>query len=958
MSILPILEKAISQDQNEIRQAYELLEQFCRSNLPEYLKSLSEVLVNKEINGYVRMLAGLQLKNQLTSKDETERTRLQQQWLSLPKEIRDQIKINVMNSLGTETGRPSSSSQCIAYIAAIELRHNLWPDLIKLLTDNATRPDVNEQTKVATLETIGYIRQEVNPALLVGQSNEMLTAIVNNMRKDEQSNAIKLTATTALLNSLDYIKANFDTENERHYIMQVVCEATQCQDVNVQVAALQCLVKIMSLFYQHMEHYMRVALFPITMQAIKSTHPDICLQGIEFWSNVCEEEIELQYEAVEAQEQGRPPQRTSKFYAKGALQFLVPSLLKILTQQEEDSDEDEWNPCKAASVCLALLANCTGDDIPPIVLPFIVSKINSPDWHYREAAMMALGSILEGPSQNQLIPIVTEALPTVINLTHDSSVCVRDTTMWVLSVICQQVSEVIFKPDVLKLVLDVFIEGLKSEPRVAVHSCLAFNSLSESANDIACNAEGVDENPRSNALSEYFQYIINHLLQCTERPDALMNNLRSSAYEAIMEMIKNSPQNCYEIVRQTTMIILDRLNRSFISLENTGNMDQNLLELQSLLCSALQSVLRKMIPEDGPKISDAIMTAMIHILEYSSKTGNVSEDALLVAGTLAEVLEKGFLNYLPTFKNYLFLGLKSYQNSQLCSISIGIVSDLCHSLKNDIAQFSDELIVVLIEVLQSNLIPRVKSEVLKVFGDIALAIGFEFEKYLNHVLQTLVDAVNTSVQQMPTTNSCNHINYELVEYLNDLWESILLAYTGIVQALKGDEDRPHPKCIQVLQPHILLINQFLITLASRWEELPDCIISSAAGLIGDLVNVFGADMLTLCELPQIQQMFARGKRSKSSKVRGTIGFAVREIKRVKTQLQTLQQGGQQTLNQTAAEQQMFGNAQMQHNTATASCNGIFDVDNNENVSTTITSMIPRVLQMKHFDHDYCCVDKK
>ncbi|XP_075678734.1 importin subunit beta Fs(2)Ket isoform X2 [Dermatophagoides pteronyssinus] len=918
MSILPILEKAISQDQNEIRQAYELLEQFCRSNLPEYLKSLSEVLVNKEINGYVRMLAGLQLKNQLTSKDETERTRLQQQWLSLPKEIRDQIKINVMNSLGTETGRPSSSSQCIAYIAAIELRHNLWPDLIKLLTDNATRPDVNEQTKVATLETIGYIRQEVNPALLVGQSNEMLTAIVNNMRKDEQSNAIKLTATTALLNSLDYIKANFDTENERHYIMQVVCEATQCQDVNVQVAALQCLVKIMSLFYQHMEHYMRVALFPITMQAIKSTHPDICLQGIEFWSNVCEEEIELQYEAVEAQEQGRPPQRTSKFYAKGALQFLVPSLLKILTQQEEDSDEDEWNPCKAASVCLALLANCTGDDIPPIVLPFIVSKINSPDWHYREAAMMALGSILEGPSQNQLIPIVTEALPTVINLTHDSSVCVRDTTMWVLSVICQQVSEVIFKPDVLKLVLDVFIEGLKSEPRVAVHSCLAFNSLSESANDIACNAEGVDENPRSNALSEYFQYIINHLLQCTERPDALMNNLRSSAYEAIMEMIKNSPQNCYEIVRQTTMIILDRLNRSFISLENTGNMDQNLLELQSLLCSALQSVLRKMIPEDGPKISDAIMTAMIHILEYSSKTGNVSEDALLVAGTLAEVLEKGFLNYLPTFKNYLFLGLKSYQNSQLCSISIGIVSDLCHSLKNDIAQFSDELIVVLIEVLQSNLIPRVKSEVLKVFGDIALAIGFEFEKYLNHVLQTLVDAVNTSVQQMPTTNSCNHINYELVEYLNDLWESILLAYTGIVQALKGDEDRPHPKCIQVLQPHILLINQFLITLASRWEELPDCIISSAAGLIGDLVNVFGADMLTLCELPQIQQMFARGKRSKSSKVRGTIGFAVREIKRVKTQLQALQQGGQQTLNQTAAEQQMFGNAQMQHNTATAS----------------------------------------
>ena len=32
--------------------------------------------------------------------------------------------------------------------------------------------------------------------------------------------------------------------------MQVVCEATVTTDVKVKVAALQCLVKIMSLYYQ------------------------------------------------------------------------------------------------------------------------------------------------------------------------------------------------------------------------------------------------------------------------------------------------------------------------------------------------------------------------------------------------------------------------------------------------------------------------------------------------------------------------------------------------------------------------------------------------------------------------------------------------------------------------------------------------------------------------------------
>src|SRR5699024_7980542 len=125
----------------------------------------------------------------------------------------------------------------------------------------------------------------------------------------------------------------------------------------------------------------------------------------------------------------------------------------------------------------------------------------------------------------------------------------------------EQVADVVLKPEVLKPVLDVLIEALKSEPRVAVNACWALNSLSEGANDVACNFEGVIENPKTNLLSEYFQIIVTHLIACTDRPDSVMNNLRPSAYEALMEMIKNSPQDNYPVVRQTPMIILERLNR-------------------------------------------------------------------------------------------------------------------------------------------------------------------------------------------------------------------------------------------------------------------------------------------------------------------------------------------------------------------------------------------------------------
>ena len=71
----------------------------------------------------------------------------------------------------------------------------------------------------------------------------------------------------------------------------------------------------------------------ITMEAMKSEVDEVANQGIEFWSTVCDEEVDLAIELTEAQEAGRPPERTSRFYAKGALQYLVPILTQILAKQ-------------------------------------------------------------------------------------------------------------------------------------------------------------------------------------------------------------------------------------------------------------------------------------------------------------------------------------------------------------------------------------------------------------------------------------------------------------------------------------------------------------------------------------------------------------------------------------------------------------------------------------------------
>ena len=59
--------------------------------------------------------------------------------------------------------------------------------------------------------------------------NKVLTAVVQGMRKEEPEELVRLAATEALHNALDFAANNFENEFERNYIMQCTCEATLSQ---------------------------------------------------------------------------------------------------------------------------------------------------------------------------------------------------------------------------------------------------------------------------------------------------------------------------------------------------------------------------------------------------------------------------------------------------------------------------------------------------------------------------------------------------------------------------------------------------------------------------------------------------------------------------------------------------------------------------------------------------------
>ena len=80
---------------------------------------------------------------------------------------------------------------------------------------------------------------------------------------------------------------------------------------------------------------------------------------------------------------------------------------------------------------------------------------------------------------------------------------------------------------------------------------------------------------------------------------------------------------------------------------------------------------------------------------------------------------------------------------------MGVVGDLSRSLGKDILPFCDDIMYMLLEDLSNEQVHRsVKPQILSVFGDIALAVGTEFTKYLEVVINTLEQASQARVDRV------------------------------------------------------------------------------------------------------------------------------------------------------------------------------------------------------------------
>lgn len=574
----------------------------------------------------------------LGSQDAARQQAASQAWLGFDAAAKQQIKMAVLSTLSSSVkSARHTAAQAVSAMAFIDLPANQWPDLIQGLVSNVTNAP-NSFVKQSSLEALGYICEEIEPEVLTPQSNLILTAVVQGMQKAEPDEDVRFAATQALINALEFVRTNFENEVERNYIMQTVCETVTAESKELRCAAFECCVRVVELYYDKLAPYMQ-ALYQLTLGAIEraTRDPDedeVGQQAIEFWSTICDEELEIMEEEEDARESKRRPERSNQNFIRGALPYLVPLLLEALCKQADD-DEEEWNVAMAAASCLARVALTVADEVVQHVMPFIEKHITSTDWRRREAATSAFGSILEGPSQQVLQPFMAQAIDLMIRLMRDSSVQVKDTAAWTIGRVCEhQITSIsaqqwrqmthALQPGEPAEAEGVLLAGLKDEPRVAANVCTALHSL-------AIHCENT-RNDQSNVLSAHFVDLARALLQCTERADANENNLRTSAYEALNTTLTNAAMDTLPHIEQLLPVIASRLQASF-SIQIVSNDDKETLnDLQGLLCGSLQVVTQKLGDRARP-FADQLMELFLKV--FGSKNATLHEEALMAVGAVA-----------------------------------------------------------------------------------------------------------------------------------------------------------------------------------------------------------------------------------------------------------------------------------------------------------------------------------
>ncbi|KPI83191.1 putative importin beta-1 subunit [Leptomonas seymouri] len=795
------------------------------TDLATFMTTMLQEFRDESKPSFARNMAGTLLKNAVAPsfREVAARHALEDRWRALPAEVRQQIKNEVLGTLGSPSRDVRTvASNIIGSLARIELPSGEWPQLINILVEAANSPA--EQHQEAALTAIGYVceegkdHEEVEKALKPN-TTEILSAILKCMQSANEE--VKFSATNALCNAMEYIHDNMDVQEQRAFLVTALCAtAKSSTSARTRERAMESLVKVAEIYYSTLPEYIS-QLHEITTNAIFHDEESVGLQAIQFWISICEVERDMKEDGDVSK---------SLNYSAQGLTFLVDICKELLVRQEDGQTEDDWNLSVAGGKLLQSLAEAVGAPVQAPVMQFVYAKINSASWREREAAVMAFGCIIgvqDDAGQEAIQDTVAQAVPGLLEYLRDSNEMVADTSAWVLALVCENFVDVFLSsPEQLqRLMNDVgpMIGG--ANPRMGVRACHIVNNIALAYEE--------EENQATNEISRYYGDLVDVLLRAIDHGGS--PEFKSAAQETLNALVDAAADDCRDAyLSKLPTQLLQRMSTQLTTLQQSGADVMEAETMMGLLCGALSALARKLDQAFMP-FMDGSMQALILLLNLP--TDYVQEEALVAIGSIAYVAKENMARYLPQVVPYVLRSLQAFDEPDSIYGVVAAVGDLSLSCRQSMLPFETDIMNTLYNNLVNPEVDReLKCSFLGCFSDFVLNVlgGERFEPYM----PTLMPLVNDLFQASCQIDVRGDPDSE--EYVMTLWESTASFYSSITQCFKNT-------AVGSLAPYLANILAFALHAAANSGEFEETQMA-ALMVIGDMASV-----LRYAPDPQLRQ---------------------------------------------------------------------------------------------------------
>jgi hypothetical protein len=322
-------------------------------------------------------------------------------------------------------------------------------------------------------------------------------------------------------------------------------------------------------------------------------------------------------------------------------QELTQKSLLILTEIDDDEDEDDMGPARSALALLDQLAN----DLPPrqVIVPLLDALpkfATSPEPGYRKAGILALGTVVEG-APDFIASQVKAIMPVAINLLNDADVGVRHTALIGLARLADDIAEELSSFN--EPILAALVKNLQAAMTPTQDEKLAKKNI-EIIRSVCGALDAMSDGLDAELLKQNASDLISNIGALITHEDYKVKVAASGAIGAIAECLGEDFKPYFE----QTMHALG----AYLMIKET----EDDLSLRSGVCDSVGRIATAV----GAQAFQPYVVDLMRSSEEGLQLDNsrLRESSFILWSSLAKVYEKEFAPFLPGVFKGLFDSLK------------------------------------------------------------------------------------------------------------------------------------------------------------------------------------------------------------------------------------------------------------------------------------------------------------